>query len=168
MTKSNPYKGSNYDDAGMPLGTTTADFDNGEEVRKHMVRDKPVESVNTVYDTGYEAAQLPDESPLDPDNFNSAVKDQVGIPGIDSDINKADMSIVDYSEVLEHGNVKKVSVGESYDDILEPVLKATNPPVSEEDKEDTAPEEDETPEQEEFNLEDYSFVEEKDDNDEAV
>jgi hypothetical protein len=34
---------SPYDDSGMPLGTTTADYDNADEIRKNQVRSTYVE-----------------------------------------------------------------------------------------------------------------------------
>lgn len=35
-----PYKNSPYDASGMPLGAETVDYDNKDEVAKHMVKDK--------------------------------------------------------------------------------------------------------------------------------
>lgn len=119
-----PYAGSNYDAAGMPLGTTFVDCDNADEVRKAMVKDKVVEPQNHVFDLDYQAKQIKSERQLKQEDFNGALADQVGIPGIDSDIVRADTSIVDYTEKPEHGNVEKIAIGEAYDDILEVVLKA--------------------------------------------
>lgn len=144
----NPYKGTNYDDAGMPLGTTTADFDNAEEVRKNMVADKPQEPVNHVFDIDYEQKPLPKkftlEEPLNKQDYNRAVKDEVNIPGIDSDINRVDIEdtgvkralyvdeadkkgfteVQELPKVEERGNVEEIANGENYDKIVDPILPA--------------------------------------------
>lgn len=90
----------NYDDAGMPLGTTYADYDNGEEVKAHMVKDKPVKHpINEVFDTEYQGVQLTKKftsvTPLSKKNFNSAMADGVGFPEVEP--SQADTAITDYS-----------------------------------------------------------------------
>lgn len=151
-----PYKNSPYDASGMPLTTTFVDCDNAEEVRKNMVKDKVVEPQNHVYDLDYET-KSPKEDEYKSDvqlNEEKGINQyELNIPGIDSDVNRVDIEdagvkralFVDEAEkkgftevqelpkVEDNDNVHSVRNNENFDDILAPVLKASNPP---EDKED--------------------------------
>lgn len=78
MSPKDPYADSVYDAAGMPLGTTTADYDNAEDRRKNQVKTREVkpESINdidytppvTEADTKFQESRKPD-----PAKFNGMV-----------------------------------------------------------------------------------------------
>ena len=74
---------SPYDESGMPLGTTYADYDNADEVRMNMVKDKYVEPL-PLNDPDYQPRQFTKKEtgmdrnhglPFGEKGFNSALKD---------------------------------------------------------------------------------------------
>jgi hypothetical protein len=87
-----PWHDSPYDSSGMPLGCETADYDNEEERRKHMVKEKYVPEV-PLNDPDYQPKQLPKtftgQRPLTKKNFNSAINEGVGLP--DPNVNVVDV-----------------------------------------------------------------------------
>ncbi len=78
-----PWHDSPYDDGGMPLNTTYADYDNEEERRKHMVKEKYVEPI-PLNDPEYQPKQMSKtftgQRPLVKKNFNTAITEGVGLP----------------------------------------------------------------------------------------
>lgn len=79
---------SNYDEGGMPLGTTTADYDNADEVRMNQVTSTYKEPI-PLNDPEYQPTQFTKkETGLDRNKglphgqkgFNSAMVDGVGFP----------------------------------------------------------------------------------------
>jgi hypothetical protein len=77
-----PWHDSPYDASGMPLGVETADYDNEEERRKHMVKEKYVPEI-PLNDPEYQPKQMPKtftgQRPLTKKNFNSAISEGVGL-----------------------------------------------------------------------------------------
>lgn len=131
-----PYHNSPYDDGGMPLGTTTADYDNTEEKRKNQVRDKYVPEPNLI-DNDYVQKKLPKKithEGLKKKDFNSAIVEGVNIPGYDLPVREVDMEDAgavrelmvqeaeekNFSEVQELPKVeKKETVDKIKQDILD-------------------------------------------------
>lgn len=74
-----PWHDSPYDASGMPLGVETADYDNEEERRKHMVKDKYVPEI-PLNDPEYQPKQLSKtytgQRPLTKKNFNTAITEE--------------------------------------------------------------------------------------------
>ena len=123
-----PWHDSPYDEHGMPLDTTYADYDNEEERRKHMVKEKYVPEI-PLNDPEYQPKQMPKtftgQRPLVKKNFNTAIEEGVGVP---VDVETADMEdpgvkrelLVkeavdkDFTEVQE---LPKVEKQETVDDI---------------------------------------------------
>lgn len=98
MPPRKPYRDSPYDDGGMPLGTTTADYDNADEVRMNQVKDVYVPEP-TIFDMDYQPKQFTKkETGMDRDKglpygkkgFNSAITEGEGIVGPD-DFNTVDI-----------------------------------------------------------------------------
>lgn len=83
MPSRKPWHDSPYDEHGMPLGVETADYDNAEELRKHMVEEKYVPEV-PLNDPEYQPKQMSKkftgQRPLTRKNFNSAITEGVGLP----------------------------------------------------------------------------------------
>src|SRR5690349_21664679 len=83
MPSRKPWHDSPYDASGMPLGVETADYDNEEERRKHMVKEKYVPEI-PLNDPEYQPRQMPKtftgQRPLTKKNFNSAIHEAVGLP----------------------------------------------------------------------------------------
>lgn len=78
MSKTDPYRHSPYDAAGMPLGAETIDYDNKEDVAQHTVKDKVIEPVNlNDASASYTEPKLKNRTPVNPANFNSAIE----VPG---------------------------------------------------------------------------------------
>lgn len=79
MTAKDPYKDSPYDASGMPLATTTADYDNVDEVAQATVKDKPVEFPESINDIDYEPAPIDPKllRKIDPKKWNSAIEEDV-------------------------------------------------------------------------------------------
>ncbi len=74
---------SNYDESGMPLGTTTADYDNADEIRMNMVKSTYEEPL-PLNDPEYQPKQLSKKFtgtdkahglPYGEKGFNSSVED---------------------------------------------------------------------------------------------
>ena len=74
---------SNYDESGMPLGTTTADYDNADEVRMNMVKSTYEEPI-PLNDPDYQPRQISKKVigqdsrkglPYGKKGFNSAITD---------------------------------------------------------------------------------------------
>ena len=80
-----PWHDSPYDEHGMPLGVETVDYDNAEEVKKHMVQDKYVPEI-PLNDPEYQPKQMSKtftgQRPLAKKNFNTAVTEQPEIPNV--------------------------------------------------------------------------------------
>jgi len=120
MPSRKPYHNSPYDDGGMPLGTTTADYDNADEVRKNQVK-STYEPAPTLFDMDYQPKQFTkketglDEKkglPYGKKGFNSAIADGVGIQGPD------DFDVVD---IEDPANRKELLVTEALDKGFEEV-----------------------------------------------
>jgi len=83
MPSRKPWHDSPYDASGMPLGAETADYDNEEERRKHMVKEKYVPEV-PLNDPDYQPRQMPKtftgQRPLTKKNFNSSIVEGEGFP----------------------------------------------------------------------------------------
>lgn len=80
--------GSNYDESGMPLGTTTADYDNADEVRMNQVKSTYEEPI-PLNDPDYQPRQISKKVigqdsrkglPYGKKGFNSAITD----PNVDN------------------------------------------------------------------------------------
>lgn len=83
----NPYEGSDYDASGMPLGTTYADYDDAEQRRMNMVKDKVVKHPVTLNDVPFEEKKI-GHPVLDPKGFNGALyeaDDQDFLDGLDNE-----------------------------------------------------------------------------------
>lgn len=80
-----PWHDSPYDEHGMPLGVETVDYDNAEEVKKHMVQDKYVPEI-PLNDPEYQPKQMSKtftgQRPLAKKNFNTAVTEQPEVPNV--------------------------------------------------------------------------------------
>lgn len=73
-----PFADSPYDAAGMPLGTTYADYDSTEERRKNQVKTRPVVNPESLNDIDYKPEETEAEKEfkkrrnVDPALFNTA------------------------------------------------------------------------------------------------
>lgn len=113
MSKSDPYKDSPYDAAGMPLGTEVFDYDNLDERRRNSVRNvTPPKDTTTLIDIDYEAPKTEASKEfnrrrnLDKSHFNEAVKLGVNIPGMD---------MVDVVDIEDPAERKELLVKEAED-----------------------------------------------------
>lgn len=90
-----PYKGSNYDAAGMPLGTKVVDCDEDREQRRFatvkQIIPLPEEQTVTLNDIDYTppktqaTKEFNKRRNLDQSKFNEAIKKGVNVPGADLD-----------------------------------------------------------------------------------
>ena len=92
-----PWHDSPYDEHGMPLGCETIDYDNEDERRKAMVKDKYEEPI-PLNDPEYQPRMLTKkETGMDRNHglphgqrgFNSAIHEGVGLP--DADVEQVDI-----------------------------------------------------------------------------
>ena len=94
MSPKDPFKDSPYDSAGMPMATTTANYDDVETRRLSSVRQRidpfaearevvPLDHPENLIDNDYEQKKISSKlthSKLDPKNFNSAIDVPIELP----------------------------------------------------------------------------------------
>lgn len=115
MSKSDPYKDSPYDAAGMPLGTEVVDYDKDREQRRfntvRQVSPLPEENAVTLLDIDYEAPETEADKVfksrrnIDKSKFNGAVELGINVPG-------EDVTVVDIEDPAER---KELLVKEAED-----------------------------------------------------
>ena len=102
---------SNYDESGMPLGTTTADYDNADEVRKNMVKSTYVEPL-PLNNPEYQPRQISKKVvgqdsrrglPYGVKGFNSSMSEGEGFPDPD----------VEFLDIEDPANRKEMLVTEA-------------------------------------------------------
>lgn len=102
---------SNYDESGMPLGTTTADYDNADEIRKNMVKSTYVEPI-PLNDPEYQPRQIP-KKVVGQDSRRGLPHGQKGFNSAIYDANEPNMPVAKTVDIEDPSERKELLVTEA-------------------------------------------------------